>query len=100
MAKNIKTGPGLREQLKEGNVNPYIPQNYTTYTGDISLEKIGQWISYTPTTSTTTVVTSGYASIPIDKWRMELLDFGKVFQVEDNRTPLEKALSNRFKILS
>lgn len=83
MAKNIKTGPGLREQLKEGNVNSYIPQNYTA---DPSISFYGY--------STTTT------SIPIDKWRMELLDFGKGIVVEDNRTPLEKALSNRFKILS
>lgn len=96
----IHSGLGLREQL-------YDDGNKLLYSSELNEEKLNEMLQsiFTTTTGYTTVTNPsfyGYSSttttVPVEQWKVEILDFGGA--VTDNRTPLEKALANRFKILS
>lgn len=110
------TGPGLREQLAEGNVTVfqsaelYKELYYKYITGidpvlmnipnaDPAITNNANTI-LTPTGTTTTPF-YGYStssSNPIETWKMAILDFGT--GEKEPKSSLEQALINRFKILS
>ena len=116
MDNNIKTGPGLREQLAEGNIEVFpiaelYKELYSKYiTGIdpvlINVPNADPAITSIPNTiltpiGTTTTPFYGYStssSNPIETWKMAILDFGT--GEKEPKSTLEQALINRFKILS